>query len=223
MTKSAPARIAFLLADGFSDEAFSEVRRNVNRHRAIVDIIALTPHAVHGGSGGRLKRKLNVDWTIDEVRVADYDGVYIAGGLMSADLLRQNERLLVFVRRANAEALPIATIGHGAAVLASAGLAKGRRVTSSRGIRDDLENAGAFWENNPVVRDSNWLIGRDEEDLPEFVEQLAHHFQLGAERPSMIRTWLPWLAGSAVVGTALYFGKKELDRRTEEHKHYPTV
>jgi protease I len=64
-------------------------------------------------------------------------------------------------------------------VLISAGLLKGRRATSTVGIRDDMVNAGALWEDAPLVVDGNLISSRTPADLPAFakgmVEWLSSH------------------------------------------------
>ena len=51
----------------------------------------------------------------------------------------------------------------------SAGVYKGVRVTGSPGIKDDLVNAGAIWEDAPVVIDRHFVSSRKPDDLPWFV------------------------------------------------------
>jgi len=61
--------------------------------------------------------------------------------------------------------------------LISAGLVRGRRVTSYVAVRDDLINAGALFVDAPAVRDGSIITGRVPDDLPEFcsliIEALA--------------------------------------------------
>jgi protease I len=64
--------------------------------------------------------------------------------------------------------------------LISAGIVRGRRLTSTVGIRDDLRNAGAIWEDKPVVEDGNILSSRVPKDLPEFGEALVKWLERGA-------------------------------------------
>jgi protease I len=45
---------------------------------------------------------------------------------------------------------------------------RGVRVTGSRGIKDDLVNAGAVWEDAPVVVDRQFVSSRKPDDLPHF-------------------------------------------------------
>jgi protease I len=41
-------------------------------------------------------------------------------------------------------------------------------VTGSPGIKDDLINAGALWEDAPVVVDRQFVSSRKPDDLPDF-------------------------------------------------------
>jgi protease I len=71
----------------------------------------------------------------------------------------------------------VAYICHAGWVPASAGILKDRRVTSFFSIRDDLENAGAHWVDESVVKDGNLISSRYPDDLPNFcrtiIESLA--------------------------------------------------
>jgi protease I len=57
-------------------------------------------------------------------------------------------------------------------MLASAGILDGRRVTSYFAIRDDVVNAGARWEDEPVVVDGNLITSRTPDDLPDFMRAI---------------------------------------------------
>ena len=41
-------------------------------------------------------------------------------------------------------------------------------MTGSLGIKDDLVNAGAIWEDQPVVIDRHFVSSRMPDDLPDF-------------------------------------------------------
>ena len=62
----------------------------------------------------------------------------------------------------------IAAICHGGWIPISAGVYQGIRVTGSLGIKDDLINAGAIWEDAAVVVDNHHVSSRKPDDLPEF-------------------------------------------------------
>jgi protease I len=72
------------------------------------------------------------------------------------------------VRDLDAAGKMVATICHGPWILISAGILKGRRLTSTVGIRDDVENAGATWTGEPVSVDRNLVSAQVPKDLPAF-------------------------------------------------------
>lgn len=58
-------------------------------------------------------------------------------------------------------------------VLISAGILEGRKVTSTPGIKDDMENAGAVWVNEAAVVDGHIVSSRRPPDLPIYVKAFA--------------------------------------------------
>ncbi len=92
---------------------------------------------------------------------------------MNADTLRMSEEARLFVREADRAEKPMAVICHAGWLLASAGLVKGRAMTSYRTIQDDLRNAGADWKDEEVVRDKNWVTSRQPSDIPAFNRAFA--------------------------------------------------
>lgn len=105
-------------------------------------------------------------------RVNDYPASALAGliapGGWAPDKLRRDAEVLRRVRELNAAGKVVAAICHGPWVLISAGVVRGRKLTSSVGIRDDLVNAGAEWVDAPVVTDGNLVTARLPKDLPAF-------------------------------------------------------
>jgi len=107
------------------------------------------------------------DAAISDMNSSDFDAVIVPGGFMP-DKLRRDEKVLQLVREIAEAGKPVAAICHGGWIPISAGVYKGVKVTGSRGIKDDLENAGAIWEDAPVVVDRNFISIRKPDDLPEF-------------------------------------------------------
>lgn len=97
----------------------------------------------------------------------DFDAVVIPGGF-SPDILRREPYIVDFVRRTDVAGKPIAAICHAPWLPISAGIVKGRRVTSWISLKDDLVNAGGQWEDSAVVVDANLITSRCPDDLPEF-------------------------------------------------------
>jgi len=113
---------------------------------------------------------------IEEISVQNIDALIIPGGF-SPDALRVDDRCLKLVRDLHNQGKIVAAICHGPQVLISAGLVKGRKLTSYAAVKDDLINAGAKFVDEPVVVDDNIITSRVPDDLPEFclsiIEKLA--------------------------------------------------
>ena len=107
------------------------------------------------------------DIAISDVREGEFDGLVVPGGFMP-DKLRRDAKVLEIVRQFDAAGKLIAAVCHGGWIPISAGVYRGVRVTGSLGIKDDLVNAGAIWEDKPVVVDRHFVSSRKPDDLPEF-------------------------------------------------------
>ncbi|MGH7535300.1 MAG: type 1 glutamine amidotransferase domain-containing protein [Gemmatimonadales bacterium] len=107
-----------------------------------------------------------------DLRADDFLGVVIPGG-WAPDRLRQHASVLKLVKDLHERRRVVASICHGGWVLASAGIARGRRLTSYVAIKDDLVNAGAEWIDAEVVRDGNLITSRKPDDLPAFCRTIV--------------------------------------------------
>jgi deglycase len=107
------------------------------------------------------------DALVAEVKSADFAGLLIPGGFMP-DKLRRNKDVLRLTREFHEQGKLVAFICHGGWIPISAKIVKGKRVTGTVAIKDDLENAGAVWVDEPVVIDGNLISSRVPKDLPAF-------------------------------------------------------
>lgn len=120
--------------------------------------------------------QIEVDATIEEADPANFDAVLLPGGAVNADHLRVQPRAQEFVRSMDREGKPIAVICHGSWLLVSAGLVRGRYLTSYHTIQDDIRNAGGKWQDAETVRDSNWISSRQPSDIPMFNRAMIELF-----------------------------------------------
>lgn len=90
---------------------------------------------------------LNFDFAA--VREADYDALVIPGG-RAPEYLRLNPRVLEIVKHFAAGEKPIASICHGAQILAAAGVLNGRRCSSYPAVGPEVTRAGGTWADIPV-------------------------------------------------------------------------
>ena len=112
------------------------------------------------------------DLLISEARSEDYCGLLIPGGFMP-DKLRRDPKVLALTRKFFEQGKLVAFICHGGWIPISAKILKGKRATGSLGIKDDLENAGAIWVDEPVVIDGNLISSRTPRDLAPFAKGMV--------------------------------------------------
>ena len=112
------------------------------------------------------------DAAIGDMEATDFHGILLPGGCMP-DKLRRDEKVLALVRDFAARGQLVAAICHGGWIAISAGVYRGVRVTGSPGIKDDLMNAGAIWEDTPVVVDRHFVSSRKPGDLPAFMAAIV--------------------------------------------------
>ncbi|HVZ18157.1 MAG TPA: type 1 glutamine amidotransferase domain-containing protein, partial [Terriglobales bacterium] len=117
-----------------------------------------------------------VDFTLDQVSPDEFDAVLLPGGALNADFLRVQPKAQEFVRKFDEAGKPMAIICHAPWLLVSAGLVKGRTLTSYHTIQDDIRNAGGNWQDEEVIRDRNWVMSRQPSDIPAFNREMINMF-----------------------------------------------
>lgn len=131
--------------------------------------------AVGSGSGenysGKYGYPIEADAAVEEVNVDEIDAIVIPGG-WAPDYLRRYPAVVELVRQAFEKGKVIASICHGGSLLVSAGIAKGKRLTSFMAIKDDLVASGADYVDEEVVTDGNLITSRKPEDLPAFCKAI---------------------------------------------------
>jgi protease I len=112
------------------------------------------------------------DLLLRDARSEDFCGLLVPGGFMP-DKLRRDAKVLSLTREFFEQGKLVAFICHGGWIPISAKILQGRRATGSRGIKDDLENAGAIWVDERVVVDGNLISSRTPRDLAVFGEAMV--------------------------------------------------
>jgi protease I len=161
--------IGYFVAQEVEDLEFWVPLMRLREEGARVIVIGLTRQTVHGKHG----LEMTPDVSIEEApSAAELDGLVIPGG-WAPDKLRRNSGVLELVRTVHAQGKIIGTICHGGWVPISAGILKGHKATGSKGIKDDITNAGGIWQDVPAFREGNLVWGRVVEDIPDFCRELV--------------------------------------------------
>ena len=179
-------RVAILAEEDFEDSELIEPLRSMRNAGARGMIVGSGSKQSYKGKRGTAK--ITVDTIADRVKPRDFDAIIIPGGY-APDKMRLHQSMVDLVSRAHDEGKLIAAICHGPQLLISAGLVKGRRVTSWPSVTIDLENAGAIWVDEPVVRDGNIITSRKPTDLPKFIRAIIEALIDGSKGgPVMVET-----------------------------------
>ena len=120
---------------------------------------------------GKYGYPCTTDISFQKVDSKNFQALIIPGGF-SPDRIRRNDNALSIVREAHDAQKPIAFICHGGWVPISAKILRGKNVTGTLAIRDDLENAGANFLDQPAVIDGNLISSRTPKDLPVFCREI---------------------------------------------------
>jgi protease I len=169
-------RVAILATQNFEESELIEPRKALEEAGAKCEVISPKPGQIQAVKHDEKTKKIDVDLPLEQAHPDHYDAVLLPGGAMNADHLRVEKRAQDFVRQVDGAGKPIAVICHGPWLLVSAGLVKGRKMTSYHTIQDDLRNAGALWEDKEVVRDRNWVSSRQPSDIPAFNREMISLF-----------------------------------------------
>jgi protease I len=153
----------------FVDDVYEDLELWYPKLRLIeegADVIVAGPEAgkIYKGKNGYPCRS---DVSYNDVEEKDFDGLVIAGGF-APDKLRRVKKVLELTKQFNDSNKLVAHICHAGWITISAKIMNGRKCTSTPGIKDDIENAGAVWIDAPVVTDGNMVSSRKPDDLPDF-------------------------------------------------------
>src|ERR1700704_550885 len=169
-------RVAILATDGFEEAELLEPRKALDAANAQSTVIAPKSGKSQGMKHDEKSGTVKVDATLDRAKPSDFDAVLLPGGVLNADALRVEPAAQKFIQEMDAGRKPIAFICHAPWLLVSAGLTRGRTLTSYHTIQDDLRNAGAKWVDQEVVRDGNWVSSRQPKDIPAFNREMISLF-----------------------------------------------
>ena len=173
-------RVAIIATDGFEDVELRKPLEALRDEGADVKIISLPgASSIRAWKDGDWAGTIDVDVTVDDAKVDDFDALVVPGGVINPDRLRRHEKAVSLVRDFFEAGKPVAAICHGPWLIAEAGAADGRKMTSFPSIKTDLKNAGAEWVDSEVVVDQGLVTSRSPDDLPAFIDKMLEEIAEG--------------------------------------------
>ena len=154
-----------LLAAEFDVSIVAESRDDKNRIYGIMGV-NMPCHLLYGDFQKNLNKYLE-----------EYELLVLPGGVKALEKLRLERFVIEFIYNWNKLGKVIASTCHGAQLLVSAKIVKGRKITGYYSLEDDIVNAGADYSKTPVVIDLNIISSPHYDFMGEWMETVIESFQ----------------------------------------------
>ena len=163
-------QIAILAQNGVGQTELGVIRERFEKSGVHVYVISPTQNEVKAWKDNNWGIRIKVDRHIAEVNSDDFHGLVIPGGVLHADKLREDKRIIAFVKQLFASGRLIGSMGHGLQVLINAEVIVGRQVTAATSLKTDVLLADGLWMDENVVNDNGLITSRSETDLEAFTK-----------------------------------------------------
>ena len=171
-------KIAMLIAfKDFRDEEYFVPKEILETAGAEIKTVSTEMGEVIGSQGGEVE----VDITLGELKVSDFDAIVFIGGAGALKYL-DNEISYRITKEAISEKKILGAICIASTILAKAGVLSEKKATVWSSILDKkaikiLEENGAIYQDDPVVVDGNIVTGNGPEAAEEFGEAISSLLQ----------------------------------------------
>ncbi len=172
-------RVLIFVGDDYEDLELQYPKLRLIEAGAAVTLAGLKAHHVYHGKHGYPQQ---TNAAVDSLSSENFDALVVPGGWMP-DKLRRYDAVKTLTREIAQAGKPIASICHGPWIDISAGIVEGVTYTSTPGIKDDLENAGAIWVDAEVHIDQQHhrVTSRRPDDLPAFCAAFIEMMQASSD------------------------------------------
>ena len=184
-------RVAFLATDMVEQVELTKPWDAVEQAGGSPELISLEDGEIQGFDHYDKADTFQVDRTVSDASVGDYDALVIPGGVGNPDTMRGDDDAVRFVREFMESGKPTAVICHGPWMLVEADVVRGRKVTSWPSIKTDVQNAGGNWVDEEVVVDQGLVTSLKPDDLPAFCKKMVEEFCEGVHSGEREKTTAP--------------------------------
>ncbi|MGB0102529.1 MAG: DJ-1/PfpI family protein, partial [Nocardioides sp.] len=131
MTDLSGKKVAIIATDFFEEAELVEPRDRLRDAGVEVKVYSTGTDAIQAVEGDTTPtQKVEVDGLLEDLDVSMVDAVVVPGGTVNADRMRTEQRAQTIARAVLDAGKPLAVICHGPWLLVSAGLVRGRQLTS---------------------------------------------------------------------------------------------
>ncbi|MBD2597135.1 DJ-1/PfpI/YhbO family deglycase/protease [Nostoc spongiaeforme FACHB-130] len=175
---SVKKKVAILIENDVEDAEFTVPCHGLKQ--AGMDVVVLGSRMNEKYKGKRGRVAVQPDGTTTEAIASEFDAVVIPGG-MAPDKMRRNPNTVRFVQEAMQQGKLIAAVCHGPQLLIEGDLLRDKRATGFVAIRRDMLNAGASYQDEPLVVDGNLITSREPGDLAIFTTAILSRLGYGGK------------------------------------------
>lgn len=155
--------------ENFRDEELFDTRRELEDAGIEVRVASARKGTIRGMLGGTVRP----DFTLEEVKVENWDAIVFVGGT-GCQVYFENEDVLSLAKAAAEQGKKVCAICIAPVILANAGLLENRKATVWDGeFREMLENKGAKYVSKSVVVDGNFITANGPTAAEEFGRTIA--------------------------------------------------
>lgn len=172
-------KVAILATNGFEEIELTSPKKALEDAGFETELVSLEKGKIKAWNEGNWSVRYDVDKVVTEVSHADYHSLFLPGGVINPDKLRQNKDAITFIKGFFDAGKPVSAICHGIQPLIDAGVLKGRKLTSFPSIKQDVINAGGNWVDQEVVVDAGFTTSRSPADLEAFNKKIVEEVKEG--------------------------------------------
>ena len=173
------ARILIIATDGFEQLELTVPRDELRKAGAKVEVATPTGSSIRGWDKTDWGESAPADLKIADAKPDDYQALVLPGGVINPDKLRVDADAMRVVKAFLERGKLVAAICHAPWLLVQADAVRGRKMTSFKSVRKDVENAGANWVDEEVVVDKGVVTSRNPGDLKAFVPKIIEEIEAG--------------------------------------------
>ncbi len=154
----------------FRDEEYFVPREILDQAGHEVLVGSLEKHAY-----SKKGKELIVEDLLEDLEVTDFQGIVMVGG-SGGKVYLENQKVLGWIKEFHDKGLLVAAICMAPAILARAGILKGKKSTVHEHYKQEVIDGGAEYQKQGVVRDGNIITANGPEASEDFGKEIVSYF-----------------------------------------------
>ena len=160
-------KVAILAANGFTEQNFIDIQKNLLEQGAVLRIISTNQGLVNGWDGVGWGHNFAVDAPLNTALGVDYDALIIVGGTRSLDKLKLTAHTRRFIGSFMAAQKPTIVMEDALHLMIHTEQLNHCVVTGDASMKEVCETSGATWKEESFHQDGMLLTGHYDDSNKE--------------------------------------------------------